>query len=331
MIGASRPSLPAGVIMMSTAAHRAPDAVVPSTATDTLEALLERIDQVKVAWVASGEFSPQTLARAGEMADRFARRIHRQGLTDLTQVTAFHCQGFIDAATTAGPAPELTTRHARRTALRMIFRTLRDEGVDVGDPTMDLRLPPRSATTARPLTDAEITLGRASTRLGTAGSATLQRATVWALAEATAMTSEISTVRIEDVDDAQHPGWIRLPGTRHLAPRMGELSDWGARILTRQLRVLRDANAPKTTLLTYRGHGVPGQDKAQSATCNALGAVLDLAGLSDEPDVRPVSVRNWAGRALYEAGMPLERVATRMGYGSLDAAAAAIALDWRSA
>ncbi|HEX5532207.1 MAG TPA: hypothetical protein VFX33_00535 [Actinomycetales bacterium] len=298
-------------------------------APDGLERLLEQVDAVRVAWEKGGEFSAQTLARAGEIADRFGRRIHRQGVTEFTQVTAAHCAGFIDAPTAAGPPPELTTRHARRTALRMLFRTLREQGLDVGDPTVDLRLPARSATAARPLTDAEVTLCRASARLGEAGGVSLQRATVWALAETTAMTSEISRIRIRDVDHDDSPHWVQLPGTRRLDPRLGELTDWGSAILTRQLRVLAAAGASPDTLVTYRGRGTPGQDKAQSATCNAIGAILDLADLSDQPDVRPASVRNWAGRQLYEAGMPIEQVARRLGAWSLDAAATAIDLVWR--
>jgi hypothetical protein len=305
------------------------DTTPASPGPDGLEYLLAQVDRVRTDWAAGGEFSPQTLARAGELADRFARRIHQQGLAGFTEVTTVHCRGFVDAPTAAGPPPELTTRHARRTALRMLFRTLREHGLDVGDPTVDLQLPARTATVARPLTDPEITLCRASARLGEAGATSLQRATVWALAETTAVTSEISAVRVGDVDHPRQPRWVRLPGTRRLDPRLGELTDWGAAIVARQLAVLAAANATPATLLTYRGRGVPGQEKAQSATCNAVGAVLDLAGIASEPDVRPASVRNWAGRRLYADGLPIEQVARRMGCWSLDTAAAAIGLTWR--
>src|SRR3954447_25489019 len=42
------------------------------------------------------------------------------------------------------------------------------------------------------------------------------------------------------------------------------------------------------------------------------------------------SVKIMSGPRLYDAGMPLERVARRLGSRSLDAAAEDIALDWRS-
>jgi integrase/recombinase XerC len=288
-----------------------------------------QVEAARARWVASGDFSGQTLARACEIADRFAHRLAAQGVSTFADVDAAHCQGFVDAPTTSGAPPELTTRHARRTALRMLFRSLREAGICAVDPTVDLRLPARSVTAARPLSDVEVTLCRASARLGEAGAVSLQRATAWALAETTAMTSEISRIRLSDVDDPHAPRWVQLPGTRRLDPRLGQLTDWGAAIVARQLRVLAGNQAGPHTLLTYRGRGVPGQDKAQSATCNAIGAILDLAGLSSEPDIRPASVRNWAGRRLYDGGMPIEQVARRMGCWSLDTAATAIALTWR--
>ena len=69
----------------------------------------------------------------------------------------------------------------------------------------------------------------------------------------------------------------------------------------------------------------------QASVCNALGAVLDLAGLAVEPDVRPASLRHWAGRELFDAGASIQEVARRLGARSLDTAAEDIALDWRSA
>jgi integrase/recombinase XerC len=287
------------------------------------------IEVVVGHWAASGEFTEQTLARCGETVNRFARRLDAQGVVRPDAITVEHCRGFIDATTLKGQAPELTTRHTRRTALRMLFRTLRELGHPVGDPTLDLHLPARSATTARPLTDPEITLCRASTRLGEAGSVSLQRAVCWALAEATAVTSEITAVRVGDLDDPDKPRWVRLAGTRRHDPRLGELTDWGSTIVARQTARLRERRSTPATLLSYRGTGAPGEAVAQASACNAVGAVLAMAGLTEEPDVRPASVRNWAGRSLYEAGMPIEHVARRLGARSLDSAAADIALTWR--
>ena len=300
-------------------------------ATDGTGTVLESLVEAAVrSWRSSGEFTEQTLLRGEETVHRFVRRLQAQGVADVAAITPLHCQGFLDAMTRDGRPPELATRHSRRVALRMLFRALRELGATNLDPTLDLALPPRTSRVARPLTDPEVTLGRSAARLGIAGSGSLQRAVAWALAEATAVTSEVSTVRLCDLDNPQQPRYVELPGTRRVDPRLGELSDWGAAVVGRQTQLLRDRGLSSNTLLTYRGNGAPGQHVAQAAVCNAIAAVLAAAGLADEPDVRPASVRNWAGRRLYDAGMPLERVATRLGSRSLDAAAEDIALDWRN-
>lgn len=293
-------------------------------------AVVAQVEQVVEAWREAGTFSEQTLARTRETITRFASRLAAQGLTSLDQVQAVHCWGFVDAHTRRGVPPELATRHARRTALRMLFRELRARGELAGDPTLDMHLPPRSTRAARPLGEDEITLGRAATRLGIAGTASLQRAVAWALAEATAVTSEISQVRLCDLDDPGEPHWVSLAGTRRVDPRLGELTEWGSTMVARHATLLRAARLPGSTLLTYRGQQQPGQAAAQAAVSNAIAATLQACGLSSEPDVRPGSVRNWAGRSLYDRGMPVEHVAKRMGLRSLDATAEDIALDWRS-
>lgn len=288
------------------------------------------VARVVSRWKGSGGFTEQTLLRCEETLIRFAARLDKQGVHRLVDAEPRHCAGFIAAPTRTGSAPELATQHARRTTLRMAFRALRELGEDVGDPTLDLRLPPRTARAARPLTDDEMALCRASTRLGAAGSGSLLRAGAWALAEATAVTSEISAARCGDVDDPESPRWVRLHGTRRHDPRQGELTEWGSQIIARLLRQHAATGGHPGTLLVYRGAAVPGQAVAQASANNAVTAVLELAGLNDQDDVRPGSVRNWAGRRLYEQGLPLERVAVRLGCRSLDTCAEDVGLDWRS-
>jgi integrase/recombinase XerC len=108
------------------------------------------------------------------------------------------------------------------------------------------------------------------------------------------------------------------------------LSPWGQAVLTRHTHALQAAGADPATLLAYGGAARPGGHVSQASVCNALGAVLDLAGLSGEADVRPASLRHWAGRELFDAGSPIEAVARRLGARSLDTAAEDIALTWRS-
>jgi integrase/recombinase XerC len=292
--------------------------------------LTEVLDRVREEWEKSGDFTIQTLDRAGETMARFAGRQKALGCPLLGEVNAEGCRMFVDSHTVAGGAPELTTRHARRTALRMLFRTLRELGHDVGDPTLDLALPTRTVTAARPLTDLEVTQCRTAARLGEAGSFSLLRAAAWALGETTAVSSEISAIRLGDLDNPDHPRWVRLPGTRRHDPRLGELTDWGSTILARQAALLTSRHATPDRHLAYSGSAEGGQAKAQAAMCNAIGAVLKYTGLATEADIRPASLRNWAGRRLFDGGMPIDQVARRMGARSLDAAAADLGLDWRS-
>ncbi len=285
-------------------------------------------DVVKL-WESTDGFSEQTRARAVETVTRFAARLRAGDLTSFAQASPAHCTDFVHARTRDGREPQLATKHARRVALHSLYRALRELGVSDRDPAIDVELPSRTRRTARPLTDDEIVLCRMSSRLGQAGAASLQRAVSWAIAETTAITSEISAIRISDVDDRDAPAWVQLPGTKRAQARPGELSDWGALIVARQISYLASIGAEDNTLLTYKGRGRPGQHVAQAAVCNAIAATLESAGLADESDVRPASVRNWAGRRIYDSGRPLEEVARRMGHRSLDACAEDIALEWR--
>ena len=83
------------------------------------------VEAAQARWEVSAEFTQQTLARVGETVHRFARRLTVQGVCDVREITVEHCRGFVFAHTAGGQAPELTTQHARRTALRMLFTVRR--------------------------------------------------------------------------------------------------------------------------------------------------------------------------------------------------------------
>jgi integrase/recombinase XerC len=281
-------------------------------------------------WRTAGTHTDGSLARLLETTAAFTRRLHAQSVATYSEVSPAHAAAFVSARTRHGAAPELATRHARRTALRTLFRTLRALGLHDSDPTLDLVLPPRGQLIARPLTDDEVGLCRASAQMG-AGARSQMRAVAWALGEATALSSEVTTVRIRDLDDPGQPTIVLLPGTRDLDGRRGELSAWGRRVLRRRVATLLENGATTDTLLCYSGSAPPGGSKAQAAACNALRNVLAAAGFDVEPDVRPASLRYWAGRSLYDRGARIEQVARVLGHRSLDITAAHIGVDWRGA
>ena len=178
------------------------------------------------------------------------------------------------------------------------------------DPTLDLTLPARSSLVARPLTDDEIALGR-SFSLRTL--AETRQPAAWALAEATARTSELPAIRIRDVDLDTGSVWIA--GSTKTDPRWGQLSEWGVETVAR--RIVSVGAAPDAPLV-YDGTGSEGS--RQASACAAISETLRRAGLAGEPDVRPVSVAAWAGARILQRTGQIEAVARGLGVRSLDRA-----------
>ena len=83
--------------------------------------------------------------------------------------------------------------------------------------------------------------------------------------------------------------------------------------------------------MTYDGEGAPGEVSAQAASCKVIRSILDVAGLSREPDIRPASVRYWRARAVYDLNRDVTGAARVLGMNSLDRAAEAIGLEWKEA
>jgi site-specific recombinase XerC len=216
--------------------------------------------------------------------------------------------------------PSVATMHLRRSALRLYFRTLRQLELFDGDPTLDLVLPARSCLAVRPLTDDEIVVCR-SFSLQTL-TATRQPA-AWALAEATARTSEIPHIVVSDLDFTNRRVWIH--GSSKAEARWGSLSDWGATQLARRIGSLKNV-AGEDPAVAYEGRG--SEESAQASSCIAIAETLMRAGIGREPDVRPGSVVAWAGRRIFEETGSIEEVACRLGIRSLDRAASFIGWGW---
>jgi hypothetical protein len=211
--------------------------------------------------------------------------------------------------------------HLRRSALRLYFQTLRQLGLFDGDPTMDLALPPRSCLAVRPLTDDEIVVCRSySLRTLTA----TRQPAAWALAEATARTSEIHHILVSDLDFTNSRVWIH--GSSKAEPRWGSLSDWGAIQLARRVGSL-DNVLTDDPAVAYEGSG--SEQSGQVSSCIAIAETLRRAGIGKEPDVRPGSVVAWGGRRVFEETGSIEEVARQLGMRSLDRAARFIGLSWK--
>jgi site-specific recombinase XerD len=245
------------------------------------------------------------------------------GMDRLDAVDAADVESFIRASRSRpSTAPSIATMHLRRSAVRLAFRIGRELGLVMGDPTLDLRLPPRSSLVARPLMDEEVALCRSSSLSSLTET---RRPAAWALAEATARTSEISAIRACDVDLASR--MVSIQGGAKTEPRSAPLSGWGALQIERRMRALGAAADTDVPLVgSSRGSG----ESRQASSCIAISDVLTAAGLGGERDVRPASVAAWAGATAFRDGASIEEVARMLGVRSLDAAARLIGFDWRS-
>ncbi|WP_277454102.1 hypothetical protein [Janibacter sp. DB-40] len=290
--------------------------------------LAGELDAVRHRWDASSAMTVQTRVRVEETVSRYTAWVDANGLDSFGDVTAQQARAFVLAPTREGTQPVIATRQARRTALRLLYRTLRVLGHHVGDPTLDLHLPPKGARPARPLTDDEVALCRITAGLSHGTRASL-RSVMWALGEASAISSEMSVVRLRDLDEPTAPTRVQLPGTYRHAARVGPLTDWGRQILTAHATRLLAAGATPDTRLAYSGDATPGGATAQASACNVIREVLRRTGLDAEQDLRPASLRHWAGKTAYERGASIQDVALLLGTGSLDTAAQNIHLDWR--
>src|SRR5947209_3644366 len=82
--------------------------------------------------------SPQTLARLVVLMAQFAGCVERgHGVGDLSQVDAAMVAGYLVAPTSDGVEPGVSLRYFRRLAVRVLFRTCRQLGMQVCDPTVD--------------------------------------------------------------------------------------------------------------------------------------------------------------------------------------------------
>jgi len=282
---------------------------------------LDLDDAVAACFVAleSGWTSPNQARRVLHIVDRFASFARLGfGVDGLADVSPLIAERFIAAPSAEAAVPSVALQHLRRSALRLLFRAARHQGVDVGDPTLDVRLPPRSPLSTRPLTDDEVLLCRSSAYWSLIDS---RRAAAWALAETTCRSSELSHIAVADVDLVHRQ--VRIHGGRTTRERTAPLSDWAfAQILRRIDELEHEGDAP----LVYAGDA--GREVGQTSACIAVSDVLTRAGLAAEPDVRPASVAAWAGRQILTETGRIDEVARRLGMASLDRTARFIAWNW---
>lgn len=242
---------------------------------------LEREVGIARAALLDGQSTVAQGERTRSIIDRFVAFAEGgHGIGSLAEVSPSLVQAFIRAPKGDLAPPSVATMHWRRTALRLLFRAGREVGLVATDPTLDVRLPPRSSVSTRPLTEDEVQLCRAAAQWALGAT---RRATAWALAEATCGSSELPHITAADVDVQAGTVWIS--GGKRTAPRTGVLSDWGSAQVRRRIVEMSSTGEP----LVYAGSSRAGGGQASCAA--AIVDVLVRAGLHDEPDVRPARWR----------------------------------------
>jgi integrase/recombinase XerC len=253
---------------------------------------------------------------------RFLSFVERGFGTPLDEVARDQVEAFVFAPSSDGRPPSVATSHLRRSAVRMLFRALREHGLVDHDPTLDVLLPPQSSLQARPLGDDEIALGRSFSFQTLRDS---RQPAAWALAEATVRTSELSQVTVGDLD--LKAGTVHIAGSTKTQSRVGMLTEWGVAALARRVESL-GPRARAGALMVYEGDGP--LESRQASCCVAISDTLRRAGLAQERDVRPVSIAAWAGKKVFEETGQIEAAAQALGMRSLDRAARLIGWDWAS-
>jgi hypothetical protein len=234
----------------------------------------------------------------------------------LDDITVADIESFCSAVKRGQP-PSLATRHARLSAVRLMFAVARHLSLIDRDPSLLVRLPARTAGECRPLTDTEMDLAR----YGSLHTLVATRIpALVALAEATAVTGEMATITARHIDlDA---GIVMLPGCRTAVARAGLFSDWGRTQIARRIRTIDDPDRP----LIYDGGGRP--EAAQASVSVGLRRAFDSAGLINT-DIGLGSIRARTGANVFAETGSIESAARVLGCRSLDIAARLIGHDWQ--
>src|ERR1700730_7610274 len=125
-----------GPRLSNAASYPSNDFAVVSTPSEALGHILEELRRSRL--------TDQSTHRMTELLVRFTIFLDKGlRLHSVEDITAEHASRLVFAVISkpVGPQrPSVATMHLRRSALRLYFRTLRQIGVAVGDPTQDLVL-----------------------------------------------------------------------------------------------------------------------------------------------------------------------------------------------
>jgi integrase len=263
-----------------------------------------------------------TLANRSKRMRWFGAFGEAHGVPDLDGVSPGLVTDFLKSRRASGEPVKHSEQHARLASIRLLYKEGRRLGLASTDPTLDIELPPRAPTHARPFTDAQI----AALEIRAVRPGDTRRAVCLALAEATAVSSEIPNIRVSDVDP--DTGTVFVHGGRTTDPRVGRLTRWGMAQLRRRLASISSEEGPDPILMGEGRWDHP--DEGLAAASMALTGLIRASRLS-APGLNPRSIRAWAGTKALAGGATIDAVARMLGVRSLDQAARIVGFRWLEA
>jgi hypothetical protein len=284
--------------------------------------LEEAFGLLPTQFAALGSMTEQSTRRFSIEFGRLGRRLQLEQVGSLREVTPEHAARFIDEAVSRGTgyaAASIGTRRFRRSTIKIVWGIFRGLHLVEGDPTLDIKLPPRGdGRSTRPFQDEEELQGRIWSRQTLVET---RMPSLWALGQATTATGESPHITIGDL--ALDDGRVRIHGSNKREPRFGQLTDWGIEQLRRRIGQL---DGDPNTRIVFDGAltGASGQASVSSAFSN----VLARAGLTDDPGLSARSLPAWAGHRVHDETGSIEQAAQALGVRSLDQAARIIGYEW---
>lgn len=249
---------------------------------------------------------------------RFSKWCRINEIDDITLVKREDVEAFVNWPTMMGGrarTPGSSTKRNRLSSLRRAYRSLRQMGYELPDPTIDVVALLDRTLDANVCSDEDIEKLREGAPIGLFDSC---NAALLALAEAGATNGEVKEIRVSDVNLEERV--VRLPGNARVDERINELSDWGVVVLRE-----RFAHVSGDDYVVVNSNGT----KVSEASVSQMFRHIAAYGNVGRNGFNINSVRAWRARRIYQETGRIQDAALFLGHRSLDSAVALIGLEWR--
>lgn len=263
-----------------------------------------------------GEIS--TRREAVSHIKRFVKWCQMNDIDDITMVKREEVEAFVNWPTMMGGrarTPGSSTKRNRLTGLRRAFKSLRQMGYEMPDPTIDVVALLDRTLDPNVCSDSDIEKLREGAPIGLFDSC---NAALLALAEAGATNGEIKEIRASDVNLEDRV--VRLPGNARVDERINELSDWGVMVLRERFSFIDGDD-----FVVVNSNG----SQASEASVSQMFRLIASYGNVGRNGFNINSVRAWRARAIYLENGRIQDAALFLGNRSLDASVALMGLEWR--